>query len=377
MLILSASSGSQINSPTNIALTIDSDSTDQAILHLEGPANPAANAKMFTIDKGATRLFDVDEDGDVVALASVTTPTFVFDAAASIANAGAYLRCGGDFDIEALGEANYFFRLDTGGDHIIQGQNIQVLQRGDLSSGNLLGVDQSGIAYELTGAGHQAVFYIGGEFAQSGAGAASGLWIDPEYTSNGDGSSGFGNNALTITTNATTLLLKVDQDGSVGIGPDTSPDALLHVQGTMEVDDFCAELSMAHSNDQSFTASTAAAITNWTANRVDASYSSTHSNITVTSAGWYLVTIEGSFETDSASQGQMRVRTNEVVATGAAGSTHYIGWERTQGSVTSDGVTMSSMMIELAASTRVSAWLEFTANENLTWDTARLRVERK
>lgn len=116
-------------------------------------------------------------------------------------------------------------------------------------------------------------------------------------------------------------------------------------------------------------------VTNFMANITDASYSRTHSNITVTPAGRYTVSLDLSFQNDGAGQFDCRLYTNNVEATDVGGN--HIGWTRTVSAGSSDGVVSASKTIALAAGTVLDWRIDTAASEVATWDEGTWRVERK
>ena len=174
--------------------------------------------------------------------------------------------------------------------------------------------------------------------------------------------------------------MRINTNG-VGIGTATPADPLsvngnTSVTGTVTVTDTLCEQSFKDGLTQAFTgAGGFQAITNFEANVTDASYSVTHSNITVTSAGRYTVSLDLSFQTATASELECRLTTNEVAVTDVGGN--MIGWKRTQGASTSDGVVAASKTLSLSANTRLGWVLDATADETATWNYGTFRVERR
>ena len=148
------------------------------------------------------------------------------------------------------------------------------------------------------------------------------------------------------------------------------------VGGRLTVADLMAEQSQRDGAAQAFTgAGGDEIVTNWMANVTDASFTRTHSNITVTPAGRYTISMDASYTTDSGSDLHAHLFTNGLQAVDSAGNS--IGWHRVIANANDDGSVAGSRTITLEAGAIVDWRIDAGANENLIWDHATFRIERK
>ena len=100
---------------------------------------------------------------------------------------------------------------------MIGDDGVNFLLGKDLDSGHAVRVDGASSSVELTDTDdEQSMFAVYGEFAQTLTAAGNGVAIRPTWTSNGDGSTGYGNNNLLVGCDADPDQFRVTKDGNVG-----------------------------------------------------------------------------------------------------------------------------------------------------------------
>ena len=116
-------------------------------------------------------------------------------------------------------------------------------------------------------------------------------------------------------------------------------------------------------------------ISNWVSSIVDTGYTVSDTNIVVTSAGRYSIESCFSLFTDTASDIDCHLYTNEVEALTTAGAT--IGWRRSTGN-NAYGVVSACGILNLGANTRVEWRIDaIGADEDLTYHNAHFKIESR
>ena len=333
-------------------LTMNAGNVDVTTADAAGPSviirGPAMNANALQLqvtNASNGDVFTLDEDGDVVAAATIRSGTS--SAYAEINGAG------------------------------VSGDNLKVYR----SDNNFVGA-----IFESDGTG-QPIFTLRTD-AKSDGGSLGAFFFD-------------GNDSGNVNTRYATLLAKIvdntegTEDGAfvmevftngasaevarftaAGLGLYTNlPAAKLHVNGTMQVDDLMCELSFQDGTVQPFTGGSFEQVTNMEVNVSDASYSNTDSNLTVTTAGRYTVYLDVSFATDAAEVLNMHLYTNNTVAVDFGGNN--IGWDRNTAATLNNGVVACSKTLILPASCILDWRLQSATAANLTWNHGTFRVERR
>jgi hypothetical protein len=161
----------------------------------------------------------------------------------------------------------------------------------------------------------------------------------------------------------------------VGISTRT-PEAKLHVAGTMQVDNYLAEMDFTEDGTQQFTAAGFSVITNFIDNIVDAGFTTTHSNITVTTAGRYKAGMALSFRSNTgATEVECYLYTNGVAAVTYGGN--EIGWDRSVSVSSSDGTVAAYKTLDLPANCIVDWRIQLNGTDTLQWDHGTISVERR
>ena len=140
--------------------------------------------------------------------------------------------------------------------------------------------------------------------------------------------------------------------------------------------DVICEQSFIDGASQSFTgASGFEIITNFSAHITDTGYTRSHSNVTITSAGRYKVSMQLSFENNGAGQFECLLYSNGVVVVDAW--TNNVGWERTVGASATDGAIAASKTITFPASCILDWRMDAGGDEVTTWGHGTWQIERK